>query len=167
MDKTLSQLEAVLREQLTANERLGELVAEKLDAMRRSDHRRVVACSALENQQLKRLTTLENERLELVAALTLMVKPGATEPMRMGELAQAMCEPARGRLLVLREMLRSKMEEVRQKAGVARQSAQALSNHMSGLIQTVGGAVTGVATYSQKGNRPRAAVAVSTFSTTA
>ncbi len=167
MDKQLQQLEELLRGQIAAHEALGSIMTRKAAALRLADRRQLMDCCELENKQVQAIGDLEKQRLQLVADLTLMIQPQAGEPMRLAELAQRLPEPSRGRLLVLRQQLVERMTAVHRQTQSARHATQTLVAHMHGLIQSIGTAMTGVATYGQRGSLPTPALAVSTFSTTA
>lgn len=167
MDKTITQLEEVLHAEIAAHERLLAAIRRKVDACRRSRRDEVESQCRLENQELQSLAQCEKQRLQLVADLTRALDPGARKPLRMGEMAAKLPEPARGRLLALRNQLRARAEEVKRESSVARQATETLMRHMQGIMQAIGGAITGIVTYNRSGSRPPAAVAVSTFVATA
>lgn len=170
-DKTLEQhvaaLEAVLQQQASAHAELLTLMQRQRQALQKGDSRSMAQLCALENEKVQLISELEKQRLELTAQLTLKVDPAADQPLRLGELAERLPEPARSRLLVLRQRLTQQAEQVRQAAGVARRAADALVRHMHGLIQTIGMLSTGVCTYSQRGALPSHATAVRTINLTA
>ena len=167
MDKTLAQLEDVLREEAAAHERLLATMDQKLDAMRNANREQLAACCRAENELVQAIGEHEKQRLTLVAVLTQTLDPRAVSPLRMGELAERLPEPARGRLLVLRAQLRERIEAVRSRGGTLRRAADGLLAHMSGLMQAVSGALSDTGTYGRRGATPTATMAVSTFSTTA
>src|SRR5262249_31974920 len=101
MDKELTQLENMLRELTLAHRRLLELIQRKQAALRRADHKLVATCCHDENDQFQMIAEMEKRRMILVAQLTRMIAPNAPRPMKLGELAERLPEPARGRLLVL------------------------------------------------------------------
>lgn len=166
IDRAIAELEATLREQLRLHERMLGLLGDKRTALASADTDRMIALCKEENAILQNVSNLEKRRLELAARLTLLIDPKAPEPKRLADLAQQIPEPARGRLLVLRSQLRQRMDQVRKHAAVAAQASDTLLKHMQGLIQTIGGLVTQIPTYTAAGQRPRAALAVSTFNTT-
>ncbi len=163
MEKCLASLEAILRTQLGLQQRLGELGAEKLVALKRADYRAVGRLLEAENQQLQALAEAEKERLLRVAQLTQQMAPQAARPARLGDLAQSLPEPWRTRLLGLRAQLREQLERTRRQSQVAHLTSEALLRHMQGLMQSIGMAVTGVAGYNRSGAAPRSALAMRTF----
>jgi hypothetical protein len=167
LEKGLAALEAILREQLALHEQMLAVLLQKKSALARADHAGVTALLQQENRHVQTVSNLEKTRLALVGDLTLLLDPGAAAPLRLPELAERLPEPARGRLLVLRGQVRQRMERVRDEAGLARRATESLVRHMHGLVQSIGSVVTGVGTYGRAGAPPRAALAISTFNTTA
>lgn len=171
MDETTSQgierLERTLHEQTQLHEQLLELLERKRDALRRADDRAVSELCELENEKLRAIGEAEKRRLEQVAELTLRLEPHAAAPLRLTDLAERLPEPARGRLLVLRQQLRQRMEQVQRQSTSTRRATDALAQHMQGLVQTIGKIATGVSTYNGHGALPEQATAVSTLNVTA
>jgi len=167
IDKKAAQLEAILAQQLDEHDQLLGLVTRKRQAVRQAERGLVVDCCKQENQRIQRIAELEKVRLGVTGELTLLLDPGAAEPMRLGELAQRLTEPARGRLLVLRQQLRQRMEQVRREAGIAQRATELLARHMQGVVQTISSAIGGGAAYSRSGAPPQAAMAMRTLNMTA
>ena len=166
LEKTIGSLESVLHQQIKLHEQLYTLMNQKREAMRRGDNPGMHELCDLENEKVQAISELEKQRLQLVADLTLHVQPDAAAPMRMLELADALAEPTRGRLLVLRQQLLERMEQVREQSSIARRAAQSLVNHMQGILQTLGALSTGAGTYGQRG-APTVGGQVSTINVTA
>ena len=166
-DSKVAQLEAILSRQLAEHQQLLSLIGRKRQAVRRADHRLVVDCCRQENRRVQKIGELEKARLSLTGELTLMLAPGVAEPMRLRPLAELVSEPARGRLLVLRQQLCSLMAQVRRDAGVAQRATETLARHMQGIVQTISGAIGGGAAYGRAGAPPRPAMSFSTLNMTA
>jgi hypothetical protein len=166
-DSLVVRLEALLHELLTAHERLQLLVKQKRMALGQADQERVVAMLEQENECIQAISELEKQRLNVVGELTLLIVPDAPEPMPMKDLAERLAEPARGRLLVLRQQLRKRMELVKTETNVARRATEALVQHMRGIVHTIGAICTSAGVYGPAGGLPNEAAAVSTFNTTA
>ena len=166
LDKALSQLEALLKDELLAHEQLRGLMHRKRGALAAADREQLTDCCREENAKVQTISELAKRRLQIVADVTLLVDAAAAGPMRLGELAEQLPEPQRGRILVLRQQLREQMRQVQHESSVARRTTEALMRHMQGLVQTIGGMVAGGGTYGREGAPPRAALAMSTFSTT-
>lgn len=167
IDKAVAALEAVVGNLIGLHDELGRLMDEKRTALREADTNLMSQSTELENQKIQRISELEKKRLELIAALTLQVKPEASEPMRMRELAEAMDEPMRGKLLVLRQQLLDAIKRVADRSRVTRKAAQSLLGHMQGLMQAVATAASGGATYGQQGTMPNTKPPMTTISVTA
>lgn len=167
LEKDLAALEMILRQQLTLHEQMLVTLADKKAALVRADHEKLTGLLQQENRHVQAISELEKQRLTLVGDLTLKIDPRAAAPLRLPELAMRLPEPARGRLMVLREQVRQRMERVREEAGLARRVTESLVRHMHGLVQSIGSAVTGIGTYNRAGAPPQAALAISTFNTTA
>ncbi len=166
-EKDVDRLAALLALLLEQHTQLLAALQRKRDAMRHGDTEAMAALCRLESESIRRVGELEKRRLELVAAMTLKVDPDAAEPMKLRDLAEALPEPARGRLLVARQQLVAKMEQVKHQTSVARRAAESLLKHMTGLVQTIGTLSTGLNTYGQRGERPTATVVMRTINLTA
>lgn len=167
LEKSLNQLEALLRQQITTHESLANILVRKRQALMTANHVVMNECTVRESDLLKQVAQCEKARLSLVGELSLMVDANAKEPLTMLQLAEHLPEPNRGRLLVLRLELRERILTVQKETGIARRASETLLRHVHGIIQVIGTACTGVSTYGQQGSRHRAATAVSTFNTTA
>ena len=138
--KHIPVLETVLKQLADRHEQLLTLMKRQRECLRLADHHGVSECSRLENTLIQAIGELEKRRLELVGQRTKAVDPSATQPMRMRDLAERLPEPARGRLLVLREQLRERISAVKEQSSVTRRATEALLTHMQGLVQTLGSA---------------------------
>ncbi|MCX5662771.1 MAG: flagellar export chaperone FlgN [Planctomycetota bacterium] len=167
LEKNLAELESFLRQQLNHQEQMVALLQAKRVALASADTRRIAELCQQENGHLQALSEIEKKRLVLAGKITLMLDPKAPAPLRLGELAARLPEPARGRVLVLREQLRQRFEAARVEVGVAKAAAETLVRHMQGIVQGISTAVTGVNTYNRAGARPQASLSLSTFNTTA
>lgn len=167
MDKLLNELESVLTEQTLTHERLLGLMQRKRRSLGTADRAALGSLCEQENGCIQRISELEKRRLNLVAELSLLIEPDTQRPLPLRELAERLPEPARGRLLVLRAKLRERITQVSKQSAVARQALETLVGHMTGLIQTVGGVMSGVGTYNRAGALPQTALAVHTFNATA
>lgn len=165
MDKSLEQLEEILRSLMQEHEALGALVHQKLAALRRADREAIGRCLEEENHRLQRIGELEKQRIRLVAALTQQLDPQARAPLKLSELAERIPEPGRSRLLGLRVRLRQTMQEVGERARVAQEASQVLLRHMQGLFRGLAAAVSGITVYGAGGAASPAALALSTFDT--
>lgn len=163
----VTQLEQTLRELLTLHAELLELLKNKRDVLRSSDTRAAIGLCTLEHEKILKIAELEKQRLNIVADMTLVIDPQAKEPLRMAKLADHLPEPARGKLLVLRQQLLERMKAVHHETGIVRRATETLAKHMNGIVQTIGALSAGVSTYGSRGALPQSNTAVSTFSATA
>jgi 23S rRNA A2030 N6-methylase RlmJ len=163
----IASLEQTLRQQLSLNSELLELLKRKRDVLRASDTQAVIGLCTLEHEKIQKIADLERQRLNQAADLTLLVDPQASEPMNLAELADHLGEPSRGRLLVMRHQLLDRMKAVHEETVIVRSATEALAKHMHGIVQTIGALSAGVSTYGNRGAFPQSNTAVSTFSATA
>jgi len=161
------ELEGVLDQMLTNQERMLKVGGTKREALKRADRDAVTRCLHEEHAGIQELAELEKRRLQLVGDLTLRVRPGAEEPMRLLELAQSLPDPEQSRLLVKRQTLRERARQVQEQAQVSRQATQRLMAHLQGLVQAVGQAVNGVSTYGGSGGVSAPATTLRTLNVTA
>lgn len=160
-------LESTLKQLLNLHGELLELLTRKREVVRGNDSHAVTGLCVLEHEKVQKITELEKRRLMQVAELTLKTDPQAKEPLRMTELADRLGEPVRGRLLVARQQLIERMQQVQQETNIVRRATESLANHMHGIVQTLGALSAGVTTYGRGGAFPQQNTAVSTFSATA
>lgn len=171
MDKqtqgALAQLEQVLTDSADRHEQLLGLMKRQREALRAAEADRVTELSQQANALVQAISVLEKRRLALAASLTESLSPEAVGPMRLRELAELLPEPARGRVLVLREQLLSRVGEVKEQSSVTRRATEALMNHMHGLVQSLSHATAHGAGYDRPGRAAQPLPAIGTFNLTA
>ncbi|MFG0249390.1 MAG: flagellar export chaperone FlgN [Phycisphaeraceae bacterium JB051] len=167
LEKQLNTLERSLQELLQAHTYLSDLMEQKRTAMREAKHEQVGNLCKLENDQLRKISDMEKNRLQLVADITLLVAPSAKQPLKLLELSDRLPEPWRGRLLVFRHQLAQKMQETQSKTQSTQQATIQLVKHMTGMMQKVTAACTGSSAYSARGQASTNNARISTFSMTA
>ena len=167
LTQQLEQLEETLGELVAEHEQLLTLMQEKRRCLREADTDGMSEICRLENEKLQTISELEKQRLETIGHMTLQLDANAREPMRLRGLAEALPEPARGRLLARRQQLRERMEEVRRESSVARRAAQSLMGHVEGLVNTLSSVAAQGASYDRGGGPSGAAPAVRTLNLTA
>ena len=151
VDELVMRLEQILHSQQKDYENLGQLIQSKREAIRQADMNAIAELCQQENTIAQHVTELEKTRLILSAELTRTLDPTASRPLSMSEVAQAIDEPNRSRLLQLSQALRATIEEVRAASSIVRAAADALSRHMGGLLQTVQSALSRARVYSDQG----------------
>lgn len=167
LEKSLNQLETLVRKQIASHEEMLGLLVRKRQALQTANMMVMNECTLRESQMVKVIGDCEKQRLELLADITLKLDVTAGQPLTMLQLAEHLSEPARGKVLVLRMELRERIAAVQKETGIARRASESLLKHVHGMIQMIGTTCTGVSTYSQLGAPTKAATAVSTFNMTA
>ncbi|MCG8510810.1 MAG: flagellar protein FlgN [Rhodospirillales bacterium] len=167
IEQGVNRLAELLHTMLIEHQQLNATLDRKRQAMREARQQELAQLALLESEKVQAISEMEKQRLALVAELTLAVQPSAPQPLRMGELAEALDEPFRGKLLVLRTQLLAAIQSTQQEAATIRRATESLASHMNGLVRTIGALATGVSTYGSRGALPEAAAAVSTISVTA
>ncbi len=151
VNELVMRLEQILHSQQQDYEKLGQLIQRKREAIRQADMNAIADLCQKENTIAQHVTELEKTRLILSAELTRTLDPKASRPLSMSEVAQAIDEPNRSRLLQLSQALRETIEEVRAASSIVRAAADGLSRHMGGLLQTVQSALSRARVYSDRG----------------
>ncbi|WP_428388813.1 flagellar export chaperone FlgN [Mucisphaera sp.] len=166
--RLLSELEALLT-QMIERQRLWLAVFEqKTEALRQGDQAMMAALSTQESDHLRAMSEYEKRRLHLLAALTQILEPGASEPMRLAAMAERLPAPIRDRLLILRSNLRHEIERFKTRLASVSQASNTLMRHVNGVVETVVAAASGHGTYAQPGRKGQpVAATLSTFSLTA
>ena len=161
MDKatlqTIDRLEDVLKQSLNRYGQLASLLDRKRQALRDGKPEDMTRAGELEQSVLQSVADLEQRRVALVADLASKLRVDTPTPPKMRDLAEALPEPHRGRLLLTRTRLVQAMQEVQEKTSVVRRASESLVAHVNGLIRTLGVVSTGGAAYGQTGrvmNRP-------------
>lgn len=163
----LPQLESVLTQSAAQHERLLTLMQRQRELLKAGDHHAVTGLSRQENELIQSISELEKQRQTCVAELTERLDPAAQAPMQMRALAQNLPEPHRGRLLVLRETLRQRIEAVREESSVTRRATEALARHLHGLVQAVAQVGACGAAYDPRGQAPTTMPRVGSLNLTA
>jgi hypothetical protein len=145
-------LEHVLRAQLDGHQRILTCIKRKREAIRQADIAEVDRICADENTILKRVSEFEKHRLELVGRSTLAISPRASVPLTISEISSAAPEPLRTTLAVLGAQLREALMDVKRESSIVRAAAEALSRHMSGIVQTVHSALSRAGVYGARGS---------------
>ena len=151
VDELVMRLEQILRSQQQDYEKLGQLIERTRQAIRKADINAIADLCQEENTIAQHVTELEKARLILAGKLTETLDPTASKPLSISEVAQAIDEPNRSRMLQLSDELRSTVEEVRGSSRIVRAAADALARHMGGLLQTVQSALSRARVYSDQG----------------
>ncbi len=151
LEQEIARLERNLHDQLKGHGQLLACIERNREAVRRADMEQIRSVCEQENRVAQRLAELEKARLALVGRLTEQLRPDAPQPLSLSGIAEAVGEPAGPRLAALAVQLREKIDEVGGASSVVRAAADALSRHMTGLMQTVQSAFGRAKVYGRRG----------------
>jgi len=143
------------------------LAEKKREALASSNVDALSQCLQLENQNVQAVGEMEKQRLEIVGRITQHLNPQATSPMKMVDLAEALPEPTRSKLLLARQALRERVEAIKTQSSIARRATDSLLKHMNGLVRSVASAALGGATYDPSGHTSDKPLRMSTLNLTA
>lgn len=166
MEKLLAQLEECLSREIEVHEALAPIIGEKLKFLRTGKAEQVRDLCAKENALVQAGSELAKQRMRIAAALTQAIDPQAAEPLALGALIERLPADAQSQFTMLRKRLLERMSVAQKDTHVTRRAMERLVSHMTGLIRTVGGAMSVGPAYGSQGMPPRKAMAVSTFSMT-
>ena len=167
MDKWLDQLEQCLSSMTVQHEQLLSLVRRKQEAMRMAQPQLVIDCCERENEHVQTITRIEKRRQAVIGQITAELTPGARLPMTLSQIADAIAEPRRGRLLVMQMRLRQLMQQIQHDNAVCRRATEGLMRHVTGVMQKVTAVVGAANTYGRRGVANASPATVSSFSLTA
>lgn len=149
--REVTLLEENLRRQIETHRKLLDCIGRTREAVRVADMRRIRSICEEQNAVAQELAELEKVRLMLVGRLTERLEPDAERPVSLSRIAAELDEPAGGRFRTLATQLRSTVDEVRKASAVVRTATDALSRHMSGLLQSVQSAIGHATVYGRRG----------------
>jgi hypothetical protein len=141
----------VMTHQLEHYRRLHGCINRKRQAIRSADIDAITALCQMENALIQRLGDLEKQRLECVGRVTERAAPRAAQPLSASEIAARLDGPIGAALAQLATRLRDAVTDVRRESSVVAAAADALNRHVSGIMQTVTGALTGTRVYESRG----------------
>ncbi|MDY7107796.1 MAG: flagellar protein FlgN [Planctomycetota bacterium] len=151
LSASLDRLMRILAAQVDRHRRLLTCIERKRQAIRGADIDGITKLCQAEQRIAHRLGELEKQRLALVGRLTERTAPRAAKPLSLREIA-ALADPERRRRLeALAETLREMIGRVRRESSIVTAAANALSRHMTGIMQTVNAALSRVGVYERRG----------------
>ncbi|MEM1422777.1 MAG: flagellar protein FlgN [Planctomycetota bacterium] len=150
-DPMTARLEALVADLVTCYERLVSLATSRLDAIRSSDARALALCVREENATVQRVAELERERGDVVSALAQRLGSSAQGSTRITWIARRLKGPEGERIGAMCETLRTLAAKLQSLNEVARQAAEQLATHMTGLLQAVARHLNHAKTYSRTG----------------
>ena len=151
----VDRLGAVLHEEVQLTLALTELVRAKRDAIRQADIDTIVALSADEQRQLRRLAEVDGRRRAAAMLLTTSLEADAREPLGLRLLARRIGGTRGTALEKIGDTLRQSSRELRRESAIVARASDRLMQHVNGLLQTVQAAVSSSGTYGRAG-RPAA-----------
>ena len=141
----------MLAKQHEGHRALRDLIRRKRDAIRTADIAAITTLCEQEQSVAKRVSDIEKHRLDAVGRITERLAPDSPRPLSLREIADAVGEPLKPKLLDLADTLREEIEVVRRESSIVTAAAESLSRHMAGLVQTVQGALSRVGVYERRG----------------
>ncbi|MDZ4831395.1 MAG: flagellar protein FlgN [Phycisphaerae bacterium] len=141
-------LEATLQRQLDEYRSLRVLIERRREALRGADAVALQAVIEAERQALVRISDLDRARTEAANGLGRRL---TVTPVTISALAVRAPEPARTAIETVAAALREEIEQCRRASSVVRAAADALAQHVSGILQTVQHAFAGTSTYGRAG----------------
>jgi hypothetical protein len=147
----LDALEKLLRAELENHQQLLACLERKQQAIRTADIAAVTKLCADEQTIVRRLGEVERHRSETCRRIASTARPAAPGPMAISELAQIAEEAQQTRLIALAAQLREVVTRIKRQSSIVRAAAEALSRHMSGIVQTVHSALSRARIYGQRG----------------
>ncbi|MCA9284977.1 MAG: flagellar protein FlgN [Phycisphaerales bacterium] len=147
--RLVEALTETLRAQLDAHRELLPLLERKRDAIRTASADALRTTIEHERRVVRRLEQLERQRGALMERLAAAL--GLPRDATASAIAAAVGEPVERRLLALAAELREVVERSRRESSVLRAAADALAQHMHGVLQSVQGALSAARVYGRAG----------------
>lgn len=154
------ELERLLAALAGEHERLRAITAARRAALSRADAVALGACTTDENEVVQRIALLDKERATLALVAARAFGLPATESPTLSWIAANVPESRRGSLMAAAGRLRDLIATVRHERAAVGQAADALANHMRGILRAVEQRLTGAAAYSRSGTAPALAGAL-------
>jgi flagellar biosynthesis/type III secretory pathway chaperone len=138
MADAVNRLIDTLQRELNYQRDLAAVLDNKLDAMRRYDMPRLEALSKNEQNLIESIRKNEMLRRQVIALTARQLYPGRVDVKpTAGEIAQAVAEPDRGKLIVLTGMLREVAEKVRRLNRVNAAATNKILGHFQQVFQII------------------------------
>ena len=141
----------MLAHQFEAYKKLLSCIEQKRQAIRSADIDGIMSLCKVENTIVRRIGDIEKKRLALVGRITGQLAPDADKPLSPSEIGDLIDEPQRTELTTLAAQLRETVLTVRKESSIVKSAADALSLHMSGIMQTINSALSRVGVYERRG----------------
>ena len=167
IDTQITTLDRILQKQLQLHTTLLDLLKQKREAISKSDPDQMNNICELEKEKMHLIKQLENKRQQIVINVTRYLNPNATAPLSMQEIAEYVGGPEGDRLMIRRNQLRQKMQDVHSQASVAKRATESLMRHMQSIVQTIAAASSGTASYGESGVMNNRGMSLSSLNLTA
>lgn len=151
VDPRAAELEAVLREISAHYATLARCAEARRDAMRRADTAALARWIDTENLAVQAIADLERRRMIVVEELAARINAPARSQTPIRQLAAALPEPFRSRVLTIAQSLRESMEQLSALNETTRRAAESLATHMEGLLRHVAARMNHAQTYGPRG----------------
>jgi len=150
-DEPIDRLERAIIELDARHDELLALLEQKRRAIARADADAILECCRQESRTIEGIRAIEARRQSIVREVALAI--GANDPGALAvEQIAAHASPEQAeRLLAASRPVKGKIERLRQRSAVLKQAAEALSRHMSGVMQSVHAAMAQTRVYGRQG----------------
>ena len=147
----LARLVRLLERQIEDHRALLTRIEQKQEALRTADLDAIGRLCGEEKAIVQRLQAADSERRGVIEELTAALAPADDEPLTIAGIAAAAGDAFRERLLGLLNELRTIAESVGRESTVVAAASRALSTHLTGIMQSVNGALSRVGVYGRRG----------------
>lgn len=146
-------LRQLLSKQIELHEQLLNCIHQKREAIRTANMPVMAECCEREHRLTERLRELDSRRPGIVTHLAKLLGMGAQHANAISatDIANRLDEPASGAIAALAAQLREKLREVRSEHSIVRQASEALSKHMTGIMQSVQAMLNQTGVYERRG----------------
>ena len=146
-------LRQLLAKQLEMHEQLLSCIHQKREAIRTANVAVMTECCEREHRLTARLRELDLRRPGIVEHLARLLDMKARDPSAISacDIADRLEEPARGVMAALAAQLRETMRAVKREHSIVHHAADALSRHMSGIMQGVQAMLNQTGVYERRG----------------
>jgi hypothetical protein len=152
--KLAGEVESLLDELLAQHEAWRGLQADQRNALRRADGDGVEDVVGRQSAVLQRIADLEERRRAVVKAACAsgaVARADATGPVTLTQIAEALPEPGRGRLLDLAGRLKALLADIDSQNRMLKSATHTLVTHMEGLMRQVARTISHSGTYGRRG----------------
>jgi len=154
MADAIHELLTYMGEELRKQRDLADVLENKLDAMRHYDMSRLEALSAKEQALVEMIQQANGKRDMILQKVSHEVFPQQSERRWSArELAEAVSEPMRGKLLAMADVLKSTVEKVQKLNRVNSLATEKVMNHFNHIFSLLAQSGRDIGLYSQAGKK--------------